>query len=234
MGRGRIFRFKQFTVTHERSALPLGTDGVLLGAWCNIGEADSVLDVGTGCGIISLMMAQRNSNILIDAIDIDQNSVLEASENFAQSPWGDRITCHECDFNQWEGHYDLIVSNPPFFLNGIRSPQDARARARHTQSLSFEQFMRHGKSLLGDDGRIAMISPYDIVGHIIELATFSSLNIARMCEVVPIEGKSPKRVMWELSMRLQPLKKEQLILKDTTGNPTPQYKALCSDFYLHF
>ena len=118
--REKIFRFKQFEVVNDRTAMKVGTDGVLLGAWCPVAEARRVLDVGTGCGVIALMVAQRNRQALIEGIDIDQDSIAEARLNFANSPWNNRLTAIEGDFNDMDGdaRYDLIVSNPPYFTNG--------------------------------------------------------------------------------------------------------------------
>ena len=148
------FDFKQFSVANKLSAMPVSTDSVLIGAWCNVDDAFRALDVGTGTGVIALMLAQRNPNLTVDAIDIDENSTLEASDNFANSPWSNRLNISLADFNDWQGKYDLVVSNPPFFIDGIHSPNVARASARHAQSLTYKQLISHGFALLNDNGRL--------------------------------------------------------------------------------
>lgn len=232
MGRERIFRFKQFTVTHERSAMKLGTDAVLLGAWCDALTARNALDVGTGCGIIALMLAQRNPSVTVHAIDIDHDSAIEAALNFGRSPWIDRLQCHEADFNAWQGSYDLIVSNPPYFIDGVPAAQPARDRARHTRSLTLDQLIGHSCHLLTPDGRLALIVPSDTARLIAELAAFHSLHIARLCEVFPVEGQPSKRLLCELTAVPATLTRERLMITFANGQYTPQYIDLCSAFYL--
>ena len=127
MGREKVFKFKQFAVLNDRTAMKVGTDGVLLGAWCPVEGARRVLDVGTGCGVIALMVAHRNTDAVIDAIDIDHDAIDEATLNFANSPWSERLTAIEGDFNNLNTAvgYDLIVSNPPYFTDSLLPPDEA-------------------------------------------------------------------------------------------------------------
>ena len=129
MAREKKFRFKQFEVLNDRTAMKVGTDGVLLGAWCPVEGMTRVLDVGTGCGVIALMVAQRNNGALIEGIDVDEGAIDEAKLNFAASPWSERLTARLQDFNvlDVEESYDLIVSNPPYFTNGVLPTGDARS-----------------------------------------------------------------------------------------------------------
>lgn len=233
MGRERIFRFKQFTVTHERSAMKLGTDAVVLGAWCDVSVARNALDVGTGCGVIALMLAQRNSMATVHAIDIDRDSATEAALNFSRSPWSDRLYCQEADFNTWQGIYDLIVSNPPYFADGVPAALPARNRARHTRSLNLQQLIGHSRHLLTPEGRLALIVPNDTANFIAELAAFHSLHIARLCEVFPVEGQPAKRLLCELTVAPATLTRERLTIANADGHYTPRYQDLCSDFYLN-
>lgn len=234
MGREKIFRFKQFSVVNDRTAMKVGTDGVLLGAWCPVEGARRVIDVGTGCGVIALMIAQRNPDALIDGIDIDQPSIEEACLNFARSPWGDRLTAQQQDFNAIvaDQRYDLVVSNPPFFTNGILPDGAARTTARHTLSLSYRQLIEGSERLLSDDGSLALISPTDAEREIIEAAAFSSLPLRRLTRVIPVDGAAPKRTLWLLSRRNIPYREDSLTITRADSTFTPEYTALTHPFYL--
>ncbi len=234
MGREKIFRFKQFSVVNDRTAMKVGTDGVLLGAWCPVEGARRVIDVGTGCGVIALMIAQRNPDALIDGIDIDLPSIEEAGLNFARSPWENRLKAQQQDFNAMvaDQRYDLVVSNPPFFTNGILPDGAARTTARHTLSLSYRQLIEGSERLLSDDGSLALISPTDAEREIIEAAAFSSLPLRRLTRVIPVEGAAPKRTLWLLSRRNIPYREDSLTITRADGTFTPEYTALTHPFYL--
>ena len=234
MGREKVFRFKQFAVVNDRTAMKVGTDGVLLGAWCPVEGARRVLDVGTGCGVIALMVAQRNASILVDAIDIDHDAIEEATINFENSPWKERLTVRLADFNDLDcnGTYDLIVSNPPYFTNGILPSGDARTTARHTGSLSYRQLIEGAALFLTSDGMLAFITPTDAEQDIIEAATFASLPVKQVTRVFPVEGAGPKRTLWLLSRRDIPYREDSLTIADSNGSFTDEYIALTSAFYL--
>lgn len=233
MSKGKPFIFKQFQVGCDRSAMKLGTDGVLLGAWCDAEDVRKVLDVGTGCGVIALMVAQRNPHAVIDAVDIDPDSILDAGDNCKSSPWEGRINIYLADFNEWVGQYDLIVSNPPFFDNGPTSPSQARSVARHTRSLSYEQLISRSREMLTPHGRLALITPVEYRSQIYEIAAFNSMGITRMCDVIPVAGKPPKRVLWELTTHETALRRESLTIVDADRKYTEQYAALCHEFYIN-
>lgn len=234
MGRERVFRFKQFEVLNDRTAMKVGTDGVLLGAWCPVNGTCRVLDVGTGCGVIALMVAQRNTTTVIDAIDIDQAAIEEATLNFERSPWSERLTAIEGDFNVMKAQhpYDLIVSNPPFFTNGVLPTGDTRTQARHNQSLTYRQLIEGSVKLLTDDGILSLISPVEAEQDIIEAATFASLPVRRLTRVVPVEGAAPKRSLWQLSRRNIPYHEDTLTIAHSDGTFTSEYIALTGNFYL--
>ena len=234
MGREKVFRFKQFSVKNDLTAMKVGTDGVLLGAWCPVDGARHVLDVGTGCGVIALMVAQRNADALIDAIDIDHNAIEEASLNFSNSPWAVRLTVIEGDFNgMGEGRrYDLIISNPPFFTNGILPTGDARTTARHTGALTYRQLIDGAARLMTGDGSLALISPTDVEGDIIEAATFASLPVRQQVRVIPVEGAAPKRTLWLLSRRDLPYSEDTITIAHSDGTFTREYIDLTGAFYL--
>lgn len=231
-----LFRFKQFTIQHQRSSMKVGTDAVLLGAWCELDGARRVLDVGTGCGVIALMVAQRTTEADIWAIDIDSASVDEARENFLHSPWSDRLQVRQEDFNNLADAdgFDLIVTNPPYYNENVLPPDAVRSAARHTHSLSFDQLMRGAARLLKSDGSIALITPVEARDAVTSAATFAGLNLSRLTTVHSSEGKPPKRLLWQWCKQRCVIQRDTLILHQKGGNPTPQYVELCQDFYLHF
>ncbi len=237
MAREKTFRFKRFEVLNDRTAMKVGTDGVLLGAWCDVAGARKVLDVGTGCGVIALMVAQRNGEAQIDAVEIDKDSADEAALNFSRSPWTDRLHVEHVDFNDFATHagvgvYDLIVSNPPFFSNGILPPEASRMSARHTQNLTYGQLLNNAGKLLADGGKIALITPSDNIKEIIEECVFNNLNISRKVNVVSVEGFAPKRVLWELVNYHCSMHESELVIETSPGVFSDEYIALCKDFYL--
>ena len=234
MGREKVFRFKQFAVLNDRTAMKVGTDGVLLGAWCPVDNVRRVLDVGTGCGVIALMVAQRNATAVIDAIDIDPDAIEEAALNFANSPWSERLTAFMEDFNHRhavEG-YDLIVSNPPYFTNGVLPTGDARTQARHTASLTYRQLVEGAVRLLNENGLLAIITPTDAENEIVEASAFASLPVRRLTRVIPVEDALPKRTLWVLSRSRIPYREDTLTIALRDGTFTSEYIALTGAFYL--
>ena len=234
MGRENTFKFKQFVVLNDRTAMKVGTDGVLLGAWCPVEHARTVLDVGTGCGVIALMIAQRNAFAHIDGIDIEHDAVSEATINFSRSPWSGRLTAREMDFNTMNSQeaYDLIVSNPPYFSDSLMPLDECRSMARHTRFLTYSQLIEGAAHLLTRDGILALISPTAAEASIIEAATFASLPVRHMTRVIPVEGAAPKRTLWQLTRRDVPYVEDTLTIAHGDGTFTREYMAFTSPFYL--
>ena len=244
------FRFKQFTVWHDRCAMKVGTDGVLLGAWCPVDSRASsskssksfkgfkVLDVGTGSGLIALMLAQRIEGAQITAIDIDAGAVEQAKYNFGISPWSDRLECHQQALQELEGEglYDLIVSNPPYFQDSLKNPDSQRAMARHTDTLSYEELLKHGARLLTKEGILALVLPIEAEQQIIALAQSLGLYPTHITHVYPKPGKAAKRLLIAfssspLAYRLSPIA-NSLTLESETAPRSEAYKELTKEFYL--
>ena len=241
------FRFKQFTVWHDRCAMKVGTDGVLLGAWCPVDSRASssksfkgfkVLDVGTGSGLIALMLAQRIQGAQITAIDIDAGAVEQAKYNFGVSPWSDRLECHQQALQELEGEgiYDLIVSNPPYFQDSLKNPDSQRAMARHTDTLSYEELLKHSARLLTKEGIIALVLPIEAEQQIITLAQSLGLYPTHITHVYPKPGKAAKRLLIAfspspLAYRLSPIA-NSLTLESETAPRSESYKELTKEFYL--
>lgn len=231
-----MFRFKQFDVEHDRSSMKVGTDGVLLGAWCDIQGAKRALDVGTGSGLIAMMMAQRNLVLDVDAIDIDHDSVVQASSNFENCQWGERLRAIEGDYVTFQlaKKYDIIVSNPPFFNNGVLPPATSRMNARHTVTLTYDQLLAKSKSLLADSGKIAIVSPADCADVILEACGDNKLYVSKMVKVFPVDGKPAKRILWEIMSISVTTTQSSIVIRNHKNEFTEEYRELCKDFYLEF
>lgn len=222
---------------HHLCPMPISTDGVLLGAWADVTEVHRVLDIGTGCGLIALMIAQRNSRAVIDAIDIHEGAVAQAKENFANSPWGDRMQCTNSDFfsfaKECKSTYDLIVSNPPFFTEDTMSPDKARANARNAVSMPFHKLIGYSKGLLAHSGKLCIITPYSIRDEIMSIAKSVGLSIIRATLVKPNPDSSPHRILWQLG---NDSNKDQVIdeiaIEISRHQYTQEYISLTKDFYL--
>lgn len=234
------FEFKKFTVRQDLCAMKVGTDGVLLGAWVSLAGSRDVLDIGTGTGLIALMLAQRgeseNRPLRIDALDIDAGAVEQAALNIQASPFSDRIRTECQSFVSYarlsEKRYDLIVSNPPYFHNSLKCPDIQRNTARHTDTLTLEELLEGCCRLLSPAGRIALILPAAWKVELVRLARPLGLNIIRQTDVSSIEGKPPKRLLAELSTAAQQCAADSMALESTLRRYTPEFTALIKDFYL--
>ena len=232
-----VFRFKHFEVAHGRSSMKVGVDAVLLGAWAQKDNPRRILDVGTGCGVIALILAQRYPMARIEAIDIDADSVEEAAENFENSPWSRRMQCMYCRFPEdilkANGKYDLIVSNPPYFNSGISNPSTAREVARHQGSLSMSSLLEHSATLLAEDGHISLIFPAEFRDKAMEVARMNGCNLVRECYVRNNMNRPEKRIMMEFG-KTQTVPQEEHITLFDGGAPSASYLRLCKDLYLKF
>jgi tRNA1Val (adenine37-N6)-methyltransferase len=239
MPRNSYFQFKQFRIVQERSAMKVGMDGVLLGAWANASEAKHMLDIGSGTGLIALMLAQKNALSKIDAIEIDRDACEEAVLNVQQSVWNGRIMVHCRLFQEFvaetENKYDLIVSNPPFFSNGIKAPDETRAQARHADALPLDVLISGAAKLLNENGQIALILPTEQLQDVENLAEINGLSLARLCRVKPNPVKRDFRILIELCNRPSTLQEETLMIEfEKHHDYTPEYRELTKDFYLKF
>jgi tRNA1Val (adenine37-N6)-methyltransferase len=230
------FRFKQFSIRHDRCAHKVGTDGVLLGAWVDSSDAKRILDVGTGSGVIALMLAQHSGqDTHLDAIDISAEDCAQAKENVAASPWSTKVEVKNISFQEFESKpYDLIVSNPPFFINSARPPIEGRTRARHTESLPQEEFLENAKRLLTLNGKLCLILPVTEGKKFLTLATTTGWFCTRLCEFRSRTNKPVERLLIQLQTSDLPLIKEFIVLyENETGEEwSAEYKKLTREFYL--
>lgn len=254
MSRGKLpgpFRFKQFSVNHCRSSMRVGVDAVLVGSWSyrdGYTVPMRVLDVGCGCGIISLMMAQRFPEAEIVAIDIDEDSIDESKRNFENSDWTKRLSTELCDFKEYcediylKGKvepYDLIVSNPPYFDDGVDSRNTARLKARHQGTLNPTVLIEEGEKILAPRGRIIMIIPYSQKNQTDRFAEKCGMEIYRSLIVRGNQNVNPKRYIAEYvrssDFNINEIRREEtLTIEIERGKYTGQYIALTREFYLNF
>lgn len=228
------FRFKQFSVRQDDSALKVGTDAVLLGALMTVRPADRrLLDIGTGTGVIALMAAQRCPDALIDAIDIDAPSAAEAASNFAVSPWPDRLhaVCTALQGYHPEAEFDIVFSNPPYYDNSLTNLDERETTARHTGSLSHSEICAFASGYLAPDGRLALILPSEAERHFLRSAASFGLMPFRIVRIKTTSAKAPKRVVLELSRIRQTVEETTLTLQDGPGR-SAEYSSLTGEFYL--
>jgi len=229
------FRFKEFTVHHDRCAMKVGTDAVLLGAWTNVAGARTILDIGTGSGILSLMLAQRTpSNTRIDAVEIEQSDFLQAEENARNSPWPEKITVHNTSIQsyQTELQFDLIICNPPFFANSLLPPSPSRKQARHAGSLSSRDLLASVKRLLSRAGTFSVIFPTEEGARFQSAAKEFGLYAARVLSFYPRKQNPPERILMEFTFKQRPVLAEKLILHEQGNQWSEEYKILTRNFYL--
>jgi len=234
----QYFQFKQFIVHQEHCAMKVGTDGVLLGAWAPIKKTDqNILDVGTGTGLIALMLAQR-SNAVIKAIDIEAGAVKQATVNFESSPWKNRLFLFHTslqDFSSlYESCYDLIVSNPPYFSNSLKAPEQSRNIARHNDTLPLEDFFRCADKLLINTGRICLILPVSETFQCVKLAKKTGFNCSIHTVVIPKPYSNPKRVLLEFSRESSTVINNTLLIESEQRHVySEEFIELVKAFYLH-
>jgi tRNA1Val (adenine37-N6)-methyltransferase len=229
------FRFKQFIVEDDRSTMRTGTDAVLLGAWADPGHAASILEIGTGCGVISLMLAQK-SNAGIVAIDVDEESVKQADINFRRSPWNKSLQAFRLSFpdqmNTADRKFDLILTNPPFFTGSLPSPDGRKNRARHTSNLSRNELLRGIQELLDANGKFLIILPVKESTNFTSLAGSSGLFLQRMLLVTPKTGKPVNRVLSCFSfIPCEDPLCEELVIRNADNSFTKEYIAFTEAYY---
>lgn len=230
------FTFKQFVVHQDRCAMKVGTDGTVLGAWAETNHPEGrILDIGTGTGLMALMMAQRYPKAQVTAIDIDEGAMSQATDNVRNSPFADRIQVCLADVNTFEpdAPYDAIVCNPPYFNNALVCPDDQRTQARHTLSLSYQQLIAAANRLLCEDGLFSIIIPNDFFQQIESEAHLAGFFLSRIYGVRTIEGKPIKRYLIEFTkVPHKEIVKHEVKIEDAPNTRSVWYRELTKDFYI--
>jgi tRNA1Val (adenine37-N6)-methyltransferase len=233
-----LFQFKQFSVNQDQCAMKIGTDGVLLGAWTPIeNHPNTILDIGTGTGIIALMLAQRSDAQQIDALEIDENAYEQAVDNFENSPWRDRLFCFHAGLDEFveepEEEYDLIISNPPFYTDDFRSENEQRDLARFQEAMPFEDLVEAAALLLSETGIFSVIIPFKEEEKFIALANEYDLFPIKITRVKGTPTSDIKRSLLAFrKYELPVLLADELVIETSRHQYTAEYIALTQDFYL--
>ena len=233
-----MFQFKQFSVEQDRTAMKIGTDGVLLGVWTPIeNNPFSILDIGTGTGIIALMLAQRSSAEQIDALEIDEEAYEQATDNFENSPWNDRLFCFHAGLDEFveepEDEYDLIVSNPPFYSEDYKSSNDQRDLARFQDAMPFEDLIEAAALLLSENGIFSVIIPFKEESTFLALAQEFELFPLKITRVKGTPTSEIKRSLLAFSRKeISNFPIDELVIETARHIYTPEYIELTKDFYL--
>lgn len=227
------FSFKKFTVHHDLCAMKVGTDGVLLGAWADVSASKNILDIGTGSGLIALMLAQR-CEASITGIDIDKDAVIQSRINFDASPWGERMQAIHTDLCDFQSPclFDTIVSNPPFFMDSLKCPDSQRSKARHNDTLPLSLLMGKASESLLPDGRFSIIFPSDLDETVIQEAKEHGLYPTRHTRVITRPGLPPKRSLFEFRKQASAYTPQELTIELERHVYSEGYIALTKDFYL--
>jgi len=230
-----FFRFKQFTIDQEHCAMKVSTDGVILGAWTEPGDASTILDIGTGTGLIAIMLAQKSKSS-IDAVEIEPHACSQAIENAENCPWKERITVTHSSFQEYSKHsnhkYDLIVTNPPFFSNSLKTPHNGRNLARHNDILPPEALLAGVDRLLSPNGRFCLILPCIESSLFMVDAALYNLYCTRKTYVKPTPKKSISRVLMELARERHKIQETDLIIQGEDGQYTENFALLTKEYYL--
>ena len=229
-----MFRFKQFAIRQENAAMKVGTDGALLGAWCDVSKANNILDIGTGTAIIAMMVAQRNSTAAITAIEIDEKALIDANFNVKNCPWTNRIKIIQSSLQEYTPtlKFDSIISNPPFFENSLKSNSGRKIKARHTDSLHYSDILNFASNHLSNNGVIHLILPVENAKKCIETAIEGGFYLKRICKVHPVPHKNAHRFVFELTKAATPTITESLIIETGKRHDYSQdYIALTKAFY---
>jgi len=231
-----VFAFKQFKIKQDKCAMKVGTDAVLLGAWTKCGNAKKILDVGTGTGVLALMLAQK-SEATNWAIDIDKDSFIDAKENAYQSKWNDRLNVLNISMQEFtkenSNDFDVIISNPPYFTDAYKAKELSRNTARHTDELPFDQLIECVVKLLSEDGHFFSILPYNEAIQFKNMAAKNNLYLIKSTRVKTKPEKEPKRLLMMYSRKQQIQTEDELVIElDERHHYTQQYIDLTKDYYL--
>ena len=229
------FTFKQFTINQNRCAMKVGTDGCLLGAWADISNSNNILDIGCGSGLIAIMSAQRCPQANITGIEIDTEAAAQAIENSKASPWNDRIIIIKKDFLEFESHetFDTILSNPPYFINSLKCPDEKRSKARHADTLTSYTLLLQSYKLLSAKGKLSIVIPYDQLTTWQEQAEEIGYKVTRLTRVHTRSDSAPKRALIEFCKSNDSKTiLEDFVLEESPGTFTTQAIELLKPFYL--
>jgi tRNA1Val (adenine37-N6)-methyltransferase len=233
------FHFKQFVIQQDQCAMKVGTDGVLLGAWCDSVDAKTILDIGTGTGVIAIMQAQRNENAEIIALEIDDKAAQQATLNFQRCKWSERLTAFHCSIQDFAtkstSKFDHIISNPPFYNSDsfTKANGNERIMARNTETLNYSELVKGVQLLLAETGKFSVIIPISELGKLLMETKSLELYLTRKTLVQPTKEKAAHRVLLEFSKMNSKLEEQVLVIQKGQRNEfTEEYIELTKDFYI--
>ncbi len=237
-----FFQFKQFTVQQEHCAMKVTTDACLFGAWCaavanrQLSPVNRLLDIGTGTGLLPLMIAQKNNSVIIDAIEIDEQAATQAASNFQSSLWSEKLNLHQSSIQQYHPTnrlYDFIISNPPFFNNDLKSDSSKRNLALHSEALSLEELMQSVKNNITNDGKFAVLLPYHRSVFLEELARAEDFYLEEKVSAKQTPHHPYFRTMLLFSKTSIAIKQKEIMIKDEFNDYSPEFIELLKDYYLY-
>lgn len=232
-----FFEFRQFTINQDKTAMKVGTDGVLLGAWTNAENAKTIIDIGTGTGLIALMLAQKNNNSKITAIEINENAYNQAKENIEKSKFQKNIEVIHSDFRNYaeteNRKFDLIVSNPPFFINSLKNNCENKTQARHNENLPYIDLLKYADKLSHENSNLSLILPVEQKENLLKICEEYNFFCSRITYIKPNPVKSVKRVLMSfVKIKTQLTENELLIEKDKRHLYSDEFINLTKEFYL--
>lgn len=235
------FEFKQFSIHHDKCAMKVNTDGIILGAWVDLTQCHRILDVGTGTGLIALMVAQRNAHSPshITAVEIDHDAAQQAQENVAASPWPKTVEVIHGDVMQWRTsqRFDHLISNPPYFANALINPSQQKTTARHQNSLTLPQLLTKAHELTTDKGKLSLILPAEIMVKLLQISHDYGWFKKRVLNIKHNKDRQILRMCVEftkLSQENGRMEEKLLPIRNEDNSYTHDYKRLCREFYLQF
>ncbi|WP_432707163.1 tRNA1(Val) (adenine(37)-N6)-methyltransferase [Hafnia alvei] len=220
--------------------MKVGTDSILLGAWADVSDiTGKILDIGSGSGLLALMLAQRTTDsVQIDAVELDDNAALQATDNFAQSPWAGRMALHHCALQsfaaQTPSRYDLIITNPPYYQPGVECRNASRGTARYTSELSHQTLLKHARTLASDKGKMAVVLPCDISVDFIQLAASEGWFLLQHTEVAEFSNRAPHRALMLFGVEPASPQSDRLVIRDERNAYSDDFHELTKAFYLFF
>ena len=231
------FTFKQFFVAHDRCAMKVGTDGILLGAWAPVAGVKRILDIGTGSGLLALMLAQRtDESVTVDAVELDSDAAAQAQENVTQSPWADRVTVQAEDVQHWAARqtvkYDLIISNPPYYEQGVECATPQREQARYTTMLDHSALLATATGLITEEGFLCVVLPENIGNTFTQQALNMGWHLRLRTDVAETEARLPHRVLLAFSPKKGECFSDRLVIRGPDQRYSDGYTALTQAFYL--
>ncbi|OYD43942.1 tRNA1(Val) (adenine(37)-N6)-methyltransferase [Sphingobacterium cellulitidis] len=233
---GNIFQFKEFSVNQEHCAMRINTDGVLLAALTESDRAEQILDIGTGTGVIALMLAQKFTAAEIWAVEIDQQTAARAKENFENSPFKNHLNIVNSDIFHWKTDlkFNLIVTNPPFYINSLHNPDPRKKVAKHADVEFFKGMFEFAGNRLSEDGKLQIIVPVELLGFMVEQGKLNGLNLCKQIDIQSFVDSEPFRCILSFERQQKTLTKNSFVIYQERSQYSDAYKQILKPYFLAF